>query len=304
MAQNSPSTKLLIGRKSYLRSIQTALDTNTGFASAKLGNPGIQRLNYSILAERTDNPKLLHIAQSSYIYHNLVQSGLFPADVTFYQQYNERYVDALRELDYLGVFPDMVARYRPMIKHHRFDFALMSYLDQEPDRSAPSDEANCYLPLFQGKRLLLISSYATLLAERATQAKFEQVWGKTGKRWFFPTSVTALEFPYGYPTTAQPQYANSIALLASIKRRMSQVEFDVALIAAGGMAIPIAAYAKSIGKIGIDLGGHLQILFGILGNRWRNRPKWQTRYFNAHWIDMPARFKPQTPYQADDGAYW
>jgi len=59
-----------------------------------------------------------------------------------------------------------------------------------------------------------------------------------------------------------------------------------------------------MGKIGIDLGGHLQVVFGVTGKRWRKRETWRTQVFNDYWIDMPAKYKPKEPDVCDSGAYW
>ena len=77
----------------------------------------------------------------------------------------------------------------------------------------------------------------------------------------------------------------------------------MALLGAAGLAIPLAAHIKSTGRIAIDLGGHLQVLFGVKGKRWREDPVWPQRYFNDAWIDMPAAYRPKVIAVCDNGAY-
>ena len=50
---------------------------------------------------------------------------------------------------------------------------------------------------------------------------------------------------------------------------MDTTDYDVVLIGAGAFSLPLVAHAKRRGKVGIHMGGSLQILFGILGKRWR-----------------------------------
>ena len=78
----------------------------------------------------------------------------------------------------------------------------------------------------------------------------------------------------------------------------------MALIAAGGLGLPLAGFVKKLGRVGISLGGHLQVLFGVNGNRWRDRVSWQQRYFNEWWVDLPATYRPSAPVVTDDAAYW
>jgi hypothetical protein len=238
------------------------------------------------------------------VFHALKQSALFPPDPDFYLRYNERDVEALRELDFLGVFPELLPRTEPILRHFGLQSPLIDQLDLEPDRSAPAADARCYLPFFEGSKVLLVCSFADLLRQRADETTFEAVWAKTGKRWFRPAAVEALEFPYGYTASTHQLYSSSLELLARIEDEMQRREFDLALIAAAGLGAPLAAHAKRLGKIGIHLGGHLQVLFGVLGQRWRAWPDWCQRYVTSAWIDMPARYRPSERDVADGGAYW
>jgi hypothetical protein len=296
---------MMISRRQFLDGLQSAVKNRTGYATAKLGISEIQRLNYSVIAARTGpDSRLLRTLKPYLVYYSLKQAAIFPPDPLFYLKFNEFYAEHLRNLDCLGIFPELLERSRTVIDHYQLEMPLVSYLDQEPDRSSPSQEENCYLPYFQGKKLLLVCSFAALLKERANQQTFEGVWAKTRKRWFDPLSVDALEFPFGYTAETHRHYDSSLQIFEEIAAEMSRRDFDVALIAAAGLGIPIASYAKRLGKMGIHLGGHLQVLFGILGQRWRSREDWRERYFNDWWVDMPARYRPPEKDIADNGAYW
>jgi hypothetical protein len=148
------------------------------------------------------------------------------------------------------------------------------------------------LPSFRGRKLLLVSPFARLLQERATGSTFEAVWTKTGKRWFEPASVEALEFPYGFAAETQLRYGTALELFDELTGEIDSRDFDVALIGAGGMGVGLASFVKSRGKIGISMGGHLQVLFGVLGARWRSKESWKRRYYNDAWIDMPEHYVP------------
>ena len=43
--------------------------------------------------------------------------------------------------------------------------------------------------------------------------------------------------------------------------------------------------------------------FGVLGGRWRSNERWQRRYFNEAWIDMPERYVPDYAETVIDD-YW
>jgi len=157
----------------------------------------------------------------------------------------------------------------------------------------------------QGQKTFIGLSLRWNLKGEATREIFEGVWSKAGKKkWFYPKTVEALEFPYGFAAETHKSYSTAIDLFKYITIEIEKRDFDIALIGAGGLAIPIASHVKNMGKIGIDLGGHLQVLFGVLGKRYRNW-KWDAWNSNEWCIDMPAKYRPK---EADDvcdkGAYW
>ncbi len=269
-----------------------------GLAVAKLGSA--MRIVWYYLWLRKREPtaqelELVHFA-------GILQGGLFPWDVPSLREYMARYNDALASIDYVGMFldetPSEIAAARAV------PGAVMYYTDQEPDRSIPARPELCYLPALEGLRVLIVSPFAELLARRANAETFEAVWRKTGKRWFNPASVDALEFPYGFEPATQQKYGSPNRLLDEILGRIDERAFDVALIGAAGYAIPIAAHIRQKGRIAIDLGGHIQVLFGVLGNRWRSSPEWMEAYVNEAWIDMPAQYQPTVADVCDRHAYW
>ena len=126
-------------------------------------------------------------------------------------------------------------------------------------------------------------------------------------RWFFPRNIEVIEIPYSFKNSEKTlrDYVDSIDLYDYICNQISKKEFDIALIGAGALALPIVSHVKNIGKIAISLGGHLQVLFGVKGARWRNDEYWKNNYFNEYWIDMPDIYHPADKDNlTDTGAYW
>ena len=83
---------------------------------------------------------------------------------------------------------------------------------------------------------------------------------------------------------------------------INKIDFDVALVSCGPWGMPIASYVKSIGKKAIHLGGAQQILFGIMGNRWREWPEYKALQ-NEFWIDNVEN-KPKWADKYENGCYW
>ena len=92
-------------------------------------------------------------------------------------------------------------------------------------------------------------------------------------------------------------------LLEDMKSNISKADFDIALIAAGAFSYPLAAYVKSIGKIGIHCGGGLQLFFAIMGNRWNNSPE-ILKYVNEFWVRPSKSETPRRAGEIENSCYW
>lgn len=301
----------VISRAEFLQDVRGAARERRGYAAGRFGMSQKHWMFYPILKARgAANPKLYKVFEKRLAFHGLQQEGIFPADPAFYLRYNEFYIEQARQLDVIGLYLndwDMPFE-KPILDFFDLRNKFIHYVDLHPDRANPADDANCYLPAFRDLNLLIVCPFASLLAERARQDVFEGVWSKTGKRWFFPRRVEALDIPYGFARATHARYPTAFEMLDDITAEIDRRDFDAALIGAGGLAIPIAAHIKRKHKLALDLGGHLQMLFGVLGNKWKRLDDWREVYYNDWWIVMPARYRPVEPdvcfEGGEPGAFW
>lgn len=290
-----------IDRARFLEGIRSALAEGRGFAAGKVGNTERAVLRYPLVRERLGEVQIraYELALANQV---LRHGGVFPTDHEFLGRFSRIYADAVSRLDCVGLRPDRFADDADLVARLGIRGRTIPFTDQEPDRSAPADEGRCYLPFMRGRTLLLVSPFAGLLRARATRETFEAVWSKTGKRWFDPAAVQALELPYGFSPATWDRYPTALDLFADVRDRMDSLTYDAALIGAGLLGSPLAAAAKESGRVAISLGGHLQILFGVNGPRWRDRVNWRRKYFNDAWIDLPESCKPAAC--ESDENYW
>lgn len=291
-------------RAEFVAEVRRAAVAGTGFAAGKIGTSEKHWMYYPVLmAEETDRRRRFAFEAATRFHCR--GSGIFPLTPTAIDAFAAFYATHLRHMDSLGLMRDLTVLEDAVLWHYALPARPILFQDQEPDRSVPADDTRCYLPGCAGKRVLLVAPFAHLLRQRATRETFEAVWSRTGKHWFEPASVDSLEFPYGFEPDTQARYGSAITLYDAVVAEMDRRAFDVALIAAGALGIPLASAAKARGRVGISLGGHLQVLFGVLGQRWRDDPEWQARYINAAWIDMPRSYRP-AEYETvcDNGCYW
>lgn len=65
----------------------------------------------------------------------------------------------------------------------------------------------------------------------------------------------------------------------------------VVLIGCGALGMPLARRLKEAGRCAIVMGGAIQVLFGIRGQRWKNHPV-ISRFWNAAWVSPGVDERP------------
>jgi len=84
---------------------------------------------------------------------------------------------------------------------------------------------------------------------------------------------------------------------------IQKLEFDVALVGCGAYGLPICNQIKKMGKPVVHVGGGLQIMFGIKGNRWDNMPA-VNKYYNQHWKRPYDSEKTRNHSVVEGSTYW
>lgn len=91
--------------------------------------------------------------------------------------------------------------------------------------------------------------------------------------------------------------------LESMKNDISKMDFDIALLGCGAYGFPLAAEIKKMGKQAIHMGGSLQILFGIMGGRWKDNA-FVMKYYNDDWVYPAKSDRPDNFEAVENGCYW
>lgn len=96
--------------------------------------------------------------------------------------------------------------------------------------------------------------------------------------------------------------------LEYMKTEIDKIDFDICLLGCGAYGFPLAAHIKRRGKKAVHLGGALQLLFGIEGNRWFD-PKSELypiykELKNSFWTKPSESEKPQTASLVEGACYW
>lgn len=218
--------------------------------------------------------------------------GVFPRTDEAFTRFAQEFLDALGEMDVLGVWfnpgeSKVANRFAPNAKLVELD-CLEPHLWENP-----------WMRLAAGKRVLLVSPFTD--TARAQHLRLKDVWSKKPAMapdyelltLRTPLPAVLVESPY-------PSWGDG---LDGLRSRMSDMDFDIALIGAGAWSLPLAAHAKRLGRVGVHLGGPTQLMFGIRGTRWE-RWSHHSQYFTDSWVRPSGNERPDTFTRIEGGCYW
>jgi hypothetical protein len=182
------------------------------------------------------------------------------------------------------------------------EYAVLRQLDHMPtvcgceDLSPGMEPSRHWASALTGKRVLVVSPFKSSIENQIT--RLGEVWA--GRGWNLDAKFTVIQFPYLIDDGCLLTWSGVWDRLRPI---VLKGDYDVGLFGCGGLGLSLAAAAKDAGKVGLHLGGHLQLLFGIYGARHLEQP-WNAGCINPAWIRPGAREVPVTAGRVENGCYW
>lgn len=225
-----------------------------------------------------------------------LQAGFYFQEWTDAERFCNEYLDALKQTDILGAW-GVAFTWVEGIGLDKETTAVIPVGYTAPWVEPYVPEKIAWANSLEGKRVLVVSGFADSISKQ--HPKISRIY-KGVNYPSFELSVVKAPLAAG---NADALGKTWFELLDETKRQIAAKEFDVALIAAGAFSYPLAAYVKSLGKIGIHCGGGLQLFFGIMGNRWNNSPE-VLRYVNENWVRPSRAETPKMAEKIEDACYW
>lgn len=276
--------------------ILLAFDSGKPFTVGKIGANELNSMFVMFLKKNNIQHPILQYT-NNFLYNTTRVAGIYPDNQEFVDTYFERFMSYLKDLDLCAIWND----------NRDFEMNLMKacnpYFKQIEMRDIEPFYSDIHWSYFlKGKKVLVISSLSKSIE---TQYKIkDKIWSNG----LLPEcTLITLQFPTMYYLISdekKKEYPNnSIELLDNYIDKMKEIDFDVVLVGAGAYSIPLVVEAKRMGKVGIHLGGGLQIVFGIKGGRWETHSI-ISNFFNEHWKRPYPEEVPENNNLAEGGAYW
>lgn len=219
-------------------------------------------------------------------------AGVFPDDPDVFVSYAKVYLEAIREVDLLGV---MDAPYeRAILEHLAADpilgdlGGLEPYLSPRPWSAALKD-----------RKVLVVHPFAESIRSQFS-ARREQLFANPAILPSFDLTVIPAPQTIAGNPSPHADWSEAFRLLCEL---VGRTDFDVAIVGCGGYGLPLGAFIKDLGKTCIHIGGATQILFGIWGARWRGQAAFRALATGA-WISPGPDEKPAGADSVENGCYW
>lgn len=268
------------------RLIGDAILKQIPFACGKLGGTETRAIYY------TDSliqiPFLRSLSWRKYAEQLFLLAGLYPVCREMFYGFSNLYKqEVLPGLDYLYLWQEnkkeavLRQKYAPQAA-----YSIGYFPDFDP---------NSWIRALRGKKVLVISPFS-----ETVQAQYK-------KRPLLWPSLSEIPPDFELKTLSCPLHSHLVppihpdwkSALDYLKREMDAIDYDVLLVGAGAWGLPLATHAKSRGKVGIHMGGAVQLVFGIKGGRWDSYA-----IYNEHWVYPDSRETPKGVEQIEGACYW
>ena len=219
-------------------------------------------------------------------------AGVFPPTKENFENFCSIYLDAAREIDLLGL---MESPYEKHLVESHIPKGLRCGLGSlEPYLNAVPWSRS-----LKGLRVLVVHAFADSIARQYRENR--------GHLFSDPQVLPEFELQcLKAPQTMLGETAGFSCwseALADLKSRVDAIDFDVAIIGCGAYGLPLGAHIKQRGKVAIHFGGAVQLLFGISGQRWRDKPEFRAIMRNT-WISPSESERPPGWEKIEEGCYW
>ena len=220
-------------------------------------------------------------------------AGIFPETDAGLDQFSEITLDACSCMDVLGIWSSPL-RLEETLQRERCPAATLIPLHAIDPYAKPEP----WSAVLKGRKVLVIHPFEESI--RKQYLKRELLFpGRDVLPVFDLKTLKAVQSAAG----SKVEFATWAEALESMKNRMAEIDFDVALIGAGAYGLPLAAHARKLGRQAVHMGGMLQLLFGIKGARWDSRPE-ISRLYNEHWTRPLPEETPVQSGRVEEGCYW
>lgn len=227
-------------------------------------------------------------------------AGFFPHDMDMCNRYAILYLDCLNQIDICGIWRYFMEDYLIREYSPNSVLTILEYL--EPWRTA-----NNMIPwsaALRGKKVLVVHPFAESI-ELQYRNKREKIWNNCGRGdEILPDfKLITLKAVQSMGGNGANGYGNWFEALEYMTEKVKEIDFDIAIVGCGAYGLPLSTRIKRLGKPVIHLAGATQLMFGIMGERWKKDDE-ISKYVNEYWVRPSSTETPNYAKTIENGCYW
>jgi hypothetical protein len=230
-----------------------------------------------------------------------LNAGIWPPCKKILDEFASLYQESLKSLTHIGVWSDKKALPNENLVVRNFcpQAHKLGLTSLDPVTLAGNGVKPWSLAM-EGKKVLIISSFSE---EINSQFKF---YSELHSLKILPNmEIYTIKPPLSnglqFSSRTWSQKLNRYSDL--LLKKVQAYKPDLALISAGSYGLPIGRNLLNNGVSSIYIGGALQILFGIWGERWRENTTIQ-KIATDRWINPFPTSRPKGFKFIENGTYW
>jgi hypothetical protein len=294
-----PQEKIEQGAKRLYTCLESALAEKKGCCIGRNGSTELTTLFYF------DRYRILN----TQIGFNLQRySGIFPPNVPVVDEWIQIYKQSLQQIDeepiVAGWFEGLAPYEKVLLEDLCPKAAHIPLRSLEPYYVAPSMR---WTNLLAGKRVAVVSSFANTIASQVSRAR--DIWGEDSES-LLPSTTTWVPIQTGFPPTIAkgklewPEGCSTWKEAVDwLEQQVLVAKADVCLIGCGGLGMILGTRLKQKGIPCVVLGGAIQVLFGIKGQRWQAHSV-IGKFWNDAWVWPSVSETPGGSGKIEGGCYW
>jgi hypothetical protein len=233
-------------------------------------------------------------------------AGIFPSTKVSLDRWVFSTVEAIRSSDILvaGWYKPLEVQEQKLLEPLNTNSPRIPLRSLEPYYVEPTKRWTC---LLKGQKVAIVNAFAQTAVSQIK--KRDEIWPVATES-LLPSDVQWVPIRTGYsPALAQGKASWPSNILSwdvainSVVKQVCDSRCKIALIGCGGLGMAIGCELKKRGVIAIVLGGALQVLFGIKGNRWEKHDV-ISHFWNDAWVYPQNEETPGGAWNIEGGCYW
>ena len=224
-------------------------------------------------------------------------SGIYPESPTVFKSFATIYMNALKQLDNndaMATFPNIKANEDKIFPHLKCT-TLVKNRAIEPFYF--DDPWSKHL---EGKTVLIVHGFISSI--KCQLLHYKNLFVNEHVLPSFTPKFVQMPQALGGKTP----HGSWMETLEAVTKLIDNVgPFDVAIVAAGAYAMPLAVHCKiKHNATAIAMGGGSQLMFGLKGKRWDTHPD-LSKLYNKHWMYPLEKDTPDNAQTIEHGGpYW